>query len=319
MSSPDMRIIASGLQFPEGPIAMDDGTLLVVEIAAGRLTRLEPDGTRHVVAQTGGGPNGAAVGPDGACYVCNNGGFAWERHGDQLVPTGPASDYKGGRIERIDLETGVTTTLHRRAGSMPLAAPNDLVFDEAGGLWFTDLGHLDHDTLQRGRVCYAPAGGGEVQAVVTPMLTPNGVALSPDAQTLYVAETITGRLWAFDVVAPGVLDLSGLAHGNLRPGRLLYATDCDCNFDSIAVEECGNICIATIGTAGRHAPSGAGITVVAPDGSLVERVYLPDRGTTNLCFGGSDHRTAYVTQSRVGQLLALDWPRAGLKLHGQRA
>ena len=72
------RTITDGLFFPEGPIAMPDGTVLVVEIARGTLTRVFPDGRKEIVAETGGGPTGAAIGPDGKCYVCNNGGFKWK-------------------------------------------------------------------------------------------------------------------------------------------------------------------------------------------------------------------------------------------------
>ncbi len=72
---PQMREITSGLQFPEGPIAMNDGSVLVVEIKRGALTRVTPDGRKEVVAETSGGPNGAAIGPDGMVYICNNGGL----------------------------------------------------------------------------------------------------------------------------------------------------------------------------------------------------------------------------------------------------
>src|SRR5437899_13105416 len=71
---PQMREITSGLRFPEGPVAMDDGSVLVVEIARGTLTRVRPNGAKEVIAETGGGPNGAAIGPDGKVYICNNGG-----------------------------------------------------------------------------------------------------------------------------------------------------------------------------------------------------------------------------------------------------
>ena len=77
-----LREVASGLQFPEGPVAMADGSVLVVEIARGTLSRVTPDGRIHVVADLGGGPNGAAIGPDGAVYVCNNGGFRWHTEAD---------------------------------------------------------------------------------------------------------------------------------------------------------------------------------------------------------------------------------------------
>ena len=71
----ELREVAGGLAFPEGPIAMADGSVVLVEIARGTLSRVQPDGSVEVVANVGGGPNGAAIGPDGACYVCNNGGM----------------------------------------------------------------------------------------------------------------------------------------------------------------------------------------------------------------------------------------------------
>jgi gluconolactonase len=70
-----IRELATGLLFPEGPVALDDGSVLLVEIARGTLSRVTTDGRVQVVADLGGGPNGAAIGPDGAVYICNNGGF----------------------------------------------------------------------------------------------------------------------------------------------------------------------------------------------------------------------------------------------------
>ena len=80
------REIASGLKFPEGPIALPNGDILLVEIARQTLSRITADGTVVVVAETGGGPNGAAIGPDGRCYLCNNGGFRWHEKDGLLLP-----------------------------------------------------------------------------------------------------------------------------------------------------------------------------------------------------------------------------------------
>ena len=66
MNPPPLREIATGLKFPEGPVALPDGDVLLVEIQRGTLSRVRPDGRVTVVAHTGGGPNGAAIGPDGA-------------------------------------------------------------------------------------------------------------------------------------------------------------------------------------------------------------------------------------------------------------
>ena len=128
-----IREIASGLQFPEGPVALDDGSVLLVEIARGTLSRVTPDGRITVVADLGGGPNGAAIGPDGAVYVCNNGGFRWHTEADGTHrPVGQAEDYSGGRIERVDLATGRSERLYEAVDGLGLRGPNDIVFDAHG-------------------------------------------------------------------------------------------------------------------------------------------------------------------------------------------
>jgi sugar lactone lactonase YvrE len=176
--SATMRILATGLQCPEGPIAMPDDTILLVEIARETLSRVLPDGRVDVVASIPGGPNGAAIGPDGRVYICNCGGFAWLR--------------------------------------------------------------------QRGW----PA--------------------------LYGADLVLG------------------AGGSVR-------------FDSLAVTESGNVCIAALDR--------CAIAVVTPTTGAVSYVPAPDLLVTNLCFGGPDRRTAFVTMSHEGRLAALDWPEPGLQLH----
>ena len=96
----EIRTLAEGLEFPEGPVALADGSVALVEIAAGFVTWISADAVKAVVARPGGGPNGAAIGPDGKCYVCNNGGFEW--HIDEAGRKRPivqAKDYAGGRID----------------------------------------------------------------------------------------------------------------------------------------------------------------------------------------------------------------------------
>jgi len=304
-----IREIANGLQFPEGPVAMDDGSVLLVEIARGTLSRVTPDGRVHVVADLGGGPNGAAIGPDGAVYVCNNGGFRWATESDGCHrPIGQADDYSGGRIERVDLATGRFERLYDTVEAQGLRGPNDIVFDAHGGFYFTDLGKVREREMDRGGVFYGRPDGSSVHVIARPVLTPNGVALSPDGSTLYYAETEGARVWAFEIEAPGRVRKDGWPspHG----GRMVVAAPGGHyqRFDSMAVDAFGNVCVATL----IH----GGISVVSPDGRVASHVALPDRFTTNLCFGGKDRRTAFVTLSGSGRLVAIDdWPVPGLRLN----
>lgn len=301
-----MKLVCADLDFPEGPVALADGSVLVVEIRGGTLSRIGTDGRKTVIARTGGGPNGAAIGPDGACYICNGGGFDWHEAEDGTRRPGlQPADYSGGRIERVDLRTGEVRVLYAGTERGPLRGPNDIVFDAAGGFWFTDLGKRRARDMDHGGVYYATIDGCSITEVIYPMTTPNGIGLSPDGNRLYVAETGNGRLWAFDVAAPGRIARRPFPSPN--GGTLVAGLPGYQLFDSLAVEADGRICVATL--------FNGGITVISPDGASIEHLPLPDPFTTNLCFGGSDMQTAWLTLSSTGRLVAVDWPRPGLKLH----
>ena len=304
----EYRTITDGLRFPEGPIAMPDGSIILVEIEAGRLTRVLPDGAKEVVAEPGGGPNGAAMGPDGACYVCNNGGFNWayDEEPGSIRPVGQADDYVTGRIERIDIETGKIETLYDNCNGNRLSGPNDIVFDRKGNMWFTDLGKARARDLDRGAIYWAKPDGSEIREVIQPFTTPNGIGLSPDEKTLYVAETEGGRLFAYDIVGDGEVALLPYPK-SLNGGRYVTSDTGMRRFDSLAVENCGNVCVATLFT--------GGITVASPDGGTAEFVETGDGYTTNICFGGENLQKAYITLSWQGLLVECDWPRPGLALN----
>jgi len=298
------RVMTSGLGFPEGPVAMPDGSVLCVEISSGRLTRVLPSGEKKVIAELGGGPNGAALGPDGHCYVCNNGGFTWRTDDGFTRPTGAPADYRGGSIQRVNLASGKAETLYTHCDGNPLYGPNDIVFDAQGGFWFTDFGKKLPDRIMHGAVYYARTDGGFIRRAAFPALTPNGIGLSPDGDTLYVAESDTCRLWSYPILAPGELELRPFPSPN--GGRLVHGSSGYQRFDSLAVEECGNICVATL----VH----GGISVLSPGGDLLEFHEAPEGYCTNICFGGADRRTAYITLSGYGQLFEARWPRCGLRL-----
>lgn len=302
-----MEIVTDGLAFPEGPVAMPDGSVILTEIALGQITRVWPDGRKDVVAKPGGGPNGLALGPDGKLYCTNNGGFNWARGPEgEYAPHGIADDYSGGRIERIDIDTGAVEVLYKSGDfGCVLRGPNDIVFDSHGGFWFTDHGKVDyakrcHDIVG---IFYGKTDGSFLEEVIFPSNNPNGIGLSPDGKRLYAAETYTCRLMAFNVIAPGKVDD---AAGPGGPGIPIYRPAGYKFFDSLAMEANGNICVATIGE--------CGISVISPEGELVEFVATPDIFTTNICFGGDDMMDAWLCLSGTGKLAKVRWNRPGLKL-----
>jgi gluconolactonase len=302
-----MRIIATGLRFPEGPVVLPDGSIVVVEVERGTLSRIRRDGRVEIVANLGGGPNGAALGPDGRIYVCNNGGLSWIRQGPTLRPHLQADTYEGGSIDVVDLATGKFERLYDRCGANRLKGPNDIVFDRQGGFWFTDIGKRREREVDLGFVYWARDDGSEIREVAGGLVTPNGIGLSPNGGTLYVAETIPGRLWAWDVVAPG--ELRKRAWPALNGATLVAGAGGQTRFDSLAVAASGNICVAAL--------EACAIIEITADGSQVQRHPVPDLQVTNLCFGGSEMRTAFVTLSYEGRLVALDWHEPGLKLNYQ--
>jgi len=298
----NIDIIAEGLQFPEGPIAMPDGSVILVEIKRQTLTRVHPGGKKEIIAELPGGPNGAALGPDGRVYVCNKGGFEWQEVMGQTISGDAPPDYRGGSIEAVDLQTGRVETPYTHVGGHRLSGPNDLVFDKTGGFWFTDHGKGHGRTRDIGGLFYARPDGSKIVEAAFPIMSANGVGLSPDEKTVYVADTFSGRLLALDLAGPGEVAPSPIP----IPGRPIATLPGYQFLDSLAVEECGNICVATL--------LNGGITIVTPEGAT-EHIALPDLFPTNICFGGADRRDAYVTLSGTGRLGKIRWPRPGLALN----
>ena len=339
----DFTVVTTGLEYPEGPISMQDGSVLVCEIKSGKLTRVLPDGSKQTAAHLGGGPNGAAVGPDGAIYVCNDGGFQFFRMDSVLntflaghAPPGvspqaaqqmmaaaaniwitgnQAANYKGGSIQRCDLKTGSFSTLYEgfvnasRSGPISsdlygLKSPDDLVFDSTGGFWFTDWGKSRGRTRDVTGVLYAKADGSSINEMIFPLASPNGIALSPDGKRLYVAETMTQRILYWNLAAPGAIvpNMQSLNGGFVLSSGLSGLPD------SMTVDEQGNLYVATI-LANGFLPANGAITIISPQGEILEEMTitagaLPDPLPSNICFGGPDRQTAYITLGGTGRLVS---------------
>ncbi|MED5361222.1 MAG: SMP-30/gluconolactonase/LRE family protein, partial [Actinomycetota bacterium] len=138
-----------------------------------------------------------------------------------------------------------------------------------------------------------------IEEVSFPLDGPNGVGLSPEEDRVYVAETHQGSILYWELSGPG--ELAGSAHGRFlaRPaGRKL--------FDSLAMDVDGNVSVATIQT--------GGISTFTPEGEELEFFAVDDPLCTNICFGGPDMQTAFITLSGTGQLIRTEWPRPGLVL-----
>ena len=302
------KIKAKDLKFPEGPISMNDGSIILVEIARGTLSKINTSGGTDVIANLGGGPNGAAIGPDGFCYVCNNGGFEWELspNGKCMRPILESKSYTGGKIQKVDIKTGHFSTLYDSCNGVSLNGPNDIVFDKNGNFWFTDLGKLRKRNMDRGAIYWAKANGSMIKEVIQPFMTPNGIGLSPDENFLYVAETEGGKLYRYKIIGDGEVEKIPFPD-SINGGMLLNNEGGIKRFDSLAVEGNGNICVGTL--------FNGGISVISPTGELVEFVKFDDPYITNICFGSKDLKTAYITASYEGLLLEVPWSRKGLALN----
>jgi len=295
----EFELLADGLAFPEGPVAMPDGSVILVELLGGKIARVW-DGKKEVVCDIGGGPNGAQLGPDGALYVCNNGGAdpVNFRFADPNAP---------GRIERVDLSTGKVERILDSVDGVPLSAPNDLVFDKHGGMWFTDYGKTLAECYSRGGVFYLSPDGKVAKAITRAGTSFNGIGLSPDGEWLQFVHHDAARLYRLKIVGPGEVEMEPEA---TKPHPEYVASGIgDAHFDGLAVTQSGNVVIGTNHT--------GGLTTISQDGT-VSFMKLPDAMVTNIAFGGGDMRDAFVTLTTTGRLVKLRWDEPGLMLNFQQ-
>lgn len=304
-----IRCVTEGLEFPEGPVGYPDGTVVLSEMAAGRITRVSPDGTTECVAHVGGGPNGIGLLPDGRLVVCQNGGstfdigfwpYDFDGAAQVFRPVGAAEQPLTPALQLVDPDGSVhtlTTEFRARSGRrLPLIRPSDVCVDSEGGFYVTD-GGTTHDRQRTMTGLLYGTPDGELEEIVYPLEMPNGVALSPDGSRVYVAETRTRRVWEFQLSAPGrITGARGLATvpsgGPLNIGGA----------DGLCVSADGTILVATLGA--------GGVTAFSPSGKMIGALPLDDPMTTNMALSTDD--VLYVTLASSGRLVAVDDWRSAL-------
>lgn len=339
-------VVNDSLEYPEGPIHCNDGGIILVEIKGEKLTHVSADGTTKTLASIKGGPNGAAVGPDGCIYICNDGGFEWTsipniNKNPILVGGDQPANYTGGKLQKVDPATGSVTDVFTQcserefpvgstdataAWSPPfkLCGPDDLVFDELGGYWFSDFGKTRERDRDITGVYYVSPDGKTITQKIYPLNSPNGIALSPDGKRLYVALTYERKIVYYELSEPGKISpntIKGPNSGSLDGSYLLTANlEGQAILDSMAIDAEGNVYVATMLPNGANPMTNGGISVISPDGDI-EFISIKLPGTdfsplpSNICFGGPDMKTAFVTCGAAGYLLKMPAKVAGLKLN----
>lgn len=257
------EVLVRGLEVPEGPAVLPDGRVAFVQQVLGRVSAFDGSSV-DTISEAPGAPNSVTVGSDGRLYAAQNGGVVddWR----SPYPTTPA-------IERISLEGRVETIATDVAG-IALGAPNDLVFGPDGRLYFTDPAEAyDPDNPRKTNRLFALDGsGGEVLIELPPSYT-NGIAFTPEDDLVWV-ESYTRHVCMLGGGKRRVL--CQLPEGHI-PDGLDVATD-------------GRLFISTV--------TSHGITVVSPNGEILDHILLDENALpTNCCFQGSD---LLVTDFGVG-------------------
>lgn len=308
----DIRCLADGLAFPESPVVYPDGSVVVSEMAAGRITRVRSDGATETVAVVGGGPNGVGLLPDGRLVVCQNGGSTFgigfwpydlEGCAQLFRPVGNAAHPVTPQLQIVDVDGSVhtlATEFRSRGGRMmPLVRPSDICVDADGGFYVTDGGTThDRQRTMTGLLYGTPDGG--LEEIVYPLEMPNGVAMSPEGDRVYVAETRTRRVWAFGLSAPGRI-AGGRGLATVPSGGPLNIGGAD----GLCVAADGTVLVATLGA--------GGATAFTSSGDLLGALPLDDPMTTNLALS-ADERSLYLTLASSGRLVAVDGWRSALAM-----
>jgi gluconolactonase len=252
--------------FLEGPCFDSEGNLYVVDIPFGRVFRIAPDGSWSLVIEYDGEPNGLAMHQDGRIFI---------------------TDYRKG-ILALCPRTGLVESILTRRNSESFKGVNDLVFARNGDLYFTDQGQSGlHDPT--GRVFrYRPDG--HLDCLIQNGPSPNGLALSPEENVIFVAMTRDNSVWRIPLLSDGTTAKVGRFasfHGTSGP-------------DGMAMDSAGNLLVA-------HASLGK-VFVLDSEGYEIAHIRSNcGTTTTNVTFGGKNKKTVFITESHTGSVLTTEW------------
>lgn len=271
---------ATSVAFTEGPAADAEGNVYFSEITNNRILKYTPGAANYTEFRN---PSHRAN------------GLAFDAQGRLLACEGNSSD-GGRRVTRTDMVSGAVEVLADKFEGKRLNSPNDLVVSQQGRIYFTDprYGSQDGRELDTEDVYRIDPDGTLTRAATKPDIAkPNGIAISPDGKTLYVADSQAGppreaRVMAFDIGEDGSLS-NPRKHYSFGQGR---------GIDGMAIDVEGNI----YGAAGRMAgapENDAGVYIISPSGVLAGFVRVPEDSVTNCNFGGPDLRTLYITAGKT--------------------
>ena len=246
--------IAEGLEFTEGPIWYE-GRLLFTDIPANRVYAWTPDAGLRVFLEPSGRANGLAVDRQGRLLLAQHDGQVGRYVGDDSVEA-LVAQYEGQRLN----------------------SPNDLDVAADGSIYFTDPPYGVDETnraLDFSGV-YRLSPDGSLTLLTKQFSRPNGIVFSPDESTLYVNDSGESVIWEYDVTEDGTL----------TNGREFAAPEADASgtTDGMAIDEHGTL----------YTTGPGGVWVYAPDGTLLDRISVPE-APTNVAFGGPDRQTLYIT------------------------
>jgi gluconolactonase len=260
--------------FLEGPVFDHKGNLYVTDIPFGRVFRIEPAGQWSLVAEYDGEPNGMKFVDDATLLI---------------------TDYKHGLMQ-LDVATGNVRTYLERRNTERFRGVNDLVFDRAGNLYFTDQGQTGlHDPTGR---LYRLRPSGQLDMLLDNVPSPNGVCLSPDETVLYLGVTRGNCVWRVPLMADGSVAKVGQFFTSYGPSGP----------DGLAIDEQGRLFVANPGLGYvwvLNARAEPVVVLRGPEGA----------STTNVAFGGVDRRRLFVTDSTHGDVLYADMEISGTSLN----